>query len=200
MTHLDETELVDLLEGRLVSVRAEHADDCDTCRQRLAGLRAALSEARDVPGGEPSPLFWQHFAARVSDAVRTETPAAATPGWMAWMRSPAAAWATSASIAVLLMVTALWRATLLAPVPRAARVSPAAPIAGPAAQPDEADADSAWSLVRSAADGLAWDDAVEAGIVPHPGSAEGVALELTADERAELARLVQAEMKHTGAS
>ena len=85
--------------------------------RRVVMLRSALADVRTDEGHVPSPLFWDHLAARVSDAVRNEAPIATGPAWIAWMRSPATAWATSASIAVLLMVTALWRATLQAPVP-----------------------------------------------------------------------------------
>jgi len=55
-------------------------------------------------------------------------------------------------------------------------------------------------VVRTAADDLAWEDVTAAGITAHPGAAEGVAMELTADERTELARLIASEMKASGAS
>jgi hypothetical protein len=52
--------------------------------------------------------------------------------------------------------------------------------------------------VRAAAEDIAWEDVQEAGISAVPGSAEGVALELSADERLELARLLDHEMKRNG--
>ena len=110
MRHLDQSELVDSIEGQLEPSRAEHLDECDACRTQAAMLRSALAEVHLDERHEPSPLFWDHFAARVSDAIRVEAPpSAGVPGWLAWLRSPATAWATSASIAMLLMVTALCR-------------------------------------------------------------------------------------------
>lgn len=198
MTHLDESQFVDLIDGVLPPARAEHVDECDACRARLAALRAALEAARSDERREPSPLFWDHFAARVSEAVRHEQPLPAAPGWSAWLRSPATAWATCASMAVLLMVGALWRATLHAPVFPTVSAPAAAPAMAPIA--DDVEADRAWAVVRTAAGDLAWDDVAAAGITAHPGAAEGVALELTADERTELARLLATEMKDSGPS
>jgi hypothetical protein len=202
MRHLDETELVDFVERQLPAIRAEHVEDCDVCRARVETIASALIDVHADEGYEPSPLFWDHFGARVSDAVRAEPPAPPPLVWQ-WVRNPATAWATCASIAVLLMVTALWRATLHAPIPRGtsgpmAPLSVATAVAGTSAEAPEADA--AWALVSAAADDLAWEDVRAAGIIAHPGSAEGVAMELTADERAELARLLEAEMKRSGAS
>lgn len=200
MRHLDHSELIDLIEMQLAPSRAEHLDECDACRAQAAMLRSALAGVRDDERHEPSPLFWDHFAARVSDAIRDQAPPiASAPAWFAWLRRPATAWATSASIAMLLMVTALWRATLHAPIPRPVTGTVAA-TAAPMAAPDDVEADRAWAVVRTAADDLAWEDVAAAGIIAHPGSAEGVALELTADERAELARLLASEMKQSGAS
>ena len=197
--HLDESQLVDLIDGHLEPALAEHVEECDACRARVATLRDALGDATLDEGHEPSPLFWDHFSARVSAAVRHEEPLPAPQGWMAWMRNPATAWATTASIAVLLMVGALWRATLLAPVPAAVAIAPVV-ASSPAPVPDVVEADRAWAVVRTAADDLAWEDVTAAGITAHPGAAEGVAMELTADERTELARLIASEMKASGAS
>ena len=63
---------------------------------------------------------------------------------------------------------------------------------------DNIEADEAWAVVRAAAEGLAWEDAHAVGISAYPGSAEGIALELTAEERAELGRLLNTEMKRSG--
>lgn len=199
MRHLDESQFVDLIEGRLDPAGAEHIDECDACRARAASLREALADARLDEGHEPSPLFWDHFAARVSAAVGGEQPLEAAPGWAAWLRNPAAAWAMAASIAVLLMVGALWRATLHAPVVPSLGMAPAAG-SPPAARPDDVEADRAWAVVRTAADDLAWEEVTATGIAAHPGSAEGVVMELSADERTELARLLRSEMKENGAS
>ena len=53
--------------------------------------------------------------------------------------------------------------------------------------------------MRSVAADLDYDAAMEAGIVPRPGAIERAAVELDDDERAELVRLIEAELKRTGA-
>ena len=63
---------------------------------------------------------------------------------------------------------------------------------------DNVDADERWAVVRVAAEDLAWEDVQEAGIAASPGAAEDVALRLTADERSELARLLDQELKRNG--
>ncbi len=194
MRHLDEIEIVDLIDGVLAPSLAEHADECDTCRERVMAARRTLGDVGLDGGHEPSPLFWDHLAARVSGAVEHEPPARNVPAWIASMRSPATAWATCASIAILLMVTALWRATLQAPVSEPARVAAAAPA------PDNVEADRAWAVVRTAADDLAWEDVTAAGIAARPGSVDGVVPDLTDAERAELARLIESELRGTGLS
>ena len=194
MRHLDDIEIVDLIDGVLPPSRADHAEECDGCRDRVMAARLTLGEVGLDGGHEPSPLFWDHLAARVSDAVEREPAARAIPAWIAWTRSPATAWATCASIAILLMVTALWRATLHAPVSEPAHVSIAAPVA------DNVETDRAWAVVRTAADDLAWEDVTAAGIVARPGSVDRVVADLTDAERAELARLIESELRGAGVS
>ena len=63
---------------------------------------------------------------------------------------------------------------------------------------DDADTDEAWAVVRTAAIDLNWDDVREAGISAHPGDVERVALELSADERVELVRLLGEDLKRNG--
>ena len=59
--------------------------------------------------------------------------------------------------------------------------------------------DEAWAIVRSFADELHYDDARDAGVVPGPGSVERAAIELSPDERAELLRIIETELKRAGA-
>ena len=204
MRHFSEAEFVDLIEGRLPAIRAEHADECDECRALADALGAARSRASADEGPEPSPLFWDHFAARVGQAVREEpVPASEPSSWRAWLRDPASAWAAAASVAMLMLVAVAWRATLHAPAPPTSSVS--TPDTREAARNsasvviDDVEADTAWAVVRTAVEGVTWEDVHRAGIAPRPGSAERVALELNADERAELRRLLDEEIKRTGA-
>ena len=201
MRHLTNDELVDLIEdaGRLSPERSRHAAECEACRRQVDTLGAVLAQSASDELPEPSPLYWDHFRARVSEAIRDEAPAPAPPVWAPRFRSPLAAWAAAAAMAVLIMMTVVWRATLHAPA-RAGRGAPElaeAPRAL-AIERDNLDADEAWAVVRAATDGLAWEDAHAVGISAYPGSAEGIALELTAEERVELGRLLDREMKRSG--
>ena len=210
MKHLTDTEFVDLIEdaGRLPADRRQHTSVCEACRAQADALGAVLAQtASDVPP-EPSPLFWDHLSARVSDAVRGEVPAPSAPAWAERFRSPLVAWAAAAALAVLIMMTVVWRATLHAPsrgrvapelaqAPQTLAVDPVQ--VASATTRDNVEADEAWAVVRTAAEDLGWEDAHAVGLSAHPGSAEGLALELTAEERAELGRLLNAEMKRSGA-
>jgi hypothetical protein len=64
---------------------------------------------------------------------------------------------------------------------------------------DDLERDEAWAVVRIAAESFRLEDAHAVGIAAGPGAAEGLAQELNADERAELARLIDRELKRTGA-
>ena len=206
MRHLTDTEFVDLIEdaGRLPADRRRHAAACESCRAQADALGTVLAQTASDELPEPSPLYWDHFSARVSEAVRGESPAPAPPAWGQGFRSPLAAWAAAAAMAVLIMMTVVWRATLHAPssgrraapeLAEASRPLPTDRIPVASAAGDNIEADEAWAVVRTAAEGLAWEDAHAVGISAYPGSAEGIALELTAEERVELGRLLNAEMK-----
>lgn len=204
MRHLSRTELLDIVdasEGAAPAVeRHRHVETCEACQAEVAALRATLAEARHDAGGEPSPLFWDHFAARVSEAIRDESPAAVEHSRLSWLGGQTAAWTAAALMVILGMTTVAWRATLHAPTTttREVAIVETTPVAR-SVPVEDLDADREWNLVRAAADGLQWDDAQAAGIVARPGSAERVVMELSADERAELARLLESEMKRSGA-
>jgi hypothetical protein len=196
MSHLSHTELLDLVENPdAADEHRRHLESCGECRATAAALRATMAEVRRDDETEPSPLFWDHFAARVSEAIRDESPAAPEHSRLAWFGGQTAAWMAATLLVVLGMTAAISRVTLHAPTP----VVDTAGTVDPQAQDN--DADPAWGDVREAATwgNVPWDatqaDAISAG----PGTAEQVVMELTADERAELARLIDREMKRSGA-
>lgn len=198
MTHLSRKHLLDLIEdpdGRqLPPERRQHVHDCDACRQDADALTEVLSEIRHAPGAEPSPLFWDHLAARVSQAILHETPAPFADARSWGVGRQTAAW-TAVALAVLLGSTMVaWRATLHAPTVRSA-----AGATVDAMRLEDVENDRAWDVVQAAADGLQWDDVQAAGIGAGPGSAEGVMMELTPEERDELAHLLETEIKRSGA-
>lgn len=198
MKHLSRAEFVDLIESSqtLPPDRVRHLEACDECREEAATLRTVRALAADDPASEPSPLFWDHFSARVSERLRIE-PAPVAPA--RWIPGSLGSWAAVGTLATLLIITAVWRTTVHAPAPiNSASVAPA--VAVEAVEPvDDIEGDEAWAVVRAAAANLQWEEADEAGIAAHPGDVENVALQLTPAERVELARLLDADRKRNGA-
>jgi hypothetical protein len=208
MTHLSESELLDAAEARLSAERQRHAETCAACARQIEDLRDVLARTigTDVP--EPSPLFWDHFSARVRDEIANETPG--RWGWTSGLR----AWPVAAAAAVvvaLLVAISVFRAPSNQPTAGTDRqeVADARP---PAVAPVDADADAdsdpndvdvevdeAWAVVRAVADDVVWDDVTNAGISARPGSADRAIQTLSAAERTELAALIAEELKRSGA-
>jgi hypothetical protein len=211
MTHLTDVELIDVIDpmdATLAPARARHLDACETCRAKAAAMRETLSRAADAEVPEPSPLFWEHFSARVQEGVRAES--VAPSGWFGWAQSGTVKWAMSGALLTLLLVAVVWRAsaprrasTVSAPLATTAVTDPADPDAF------DPDLDEAWALVRTVADDVArdtpasdevaWDDVAMDGFGVRLGAVEHALVALTGDERSELLRLLQAETKQPGA-
>src|SRR5438105_8300401 len=104
MRHLQSQELIDLAEGARPESSAVHLQACDECRRRLTDLRAAMSAAATVDVPEPSPLFWDHFSARVHRAIEAERESPAPQFGWAWLRRPLV-WAPG--LAALLLAVAV---------------------------------------------------------------------------------------------
>jgi hypothetical protein len=224
MTHLTEVELVDLLDGALAASRERHLDECDSCRATATRMREAFARATDSGMPEPSPLFWEHFSARVHDGVRGAEPDQPSR-WFGWAQgatlfnagfnaafnsgSTSGKWAMSGALLTLLLVTGVWagvwRANAPVPEKLASPASTASVADGaPDADPDALDAfdpetDEAWALVGTVADDVRWDDAAADGFGVRPGSVEHAMVTLTGAERSELVRLLEAETKQPGA-
>lgn len=192
--HLSDAELVDCVGGTLPRVRLEHVERCEACRNRVDLLRTTIVEVeRAEPQGvpEPSPLFWDHFSRRVSETI-AEEPAVRRSTWMNGF---------VAAVAAFVLFVGIWIQKQSVAPPDA---SPVAQAESPRSATDsdtrlDLDADIEWSLVQVAADDLEWETVSDAGIGARPGSAERVALEMSAAERKELERLIEAEIKQTGA-
>ena len=192
MNHLSPSEFVDLLEDTLDASRASHAEGCASCRQSSAELRRTLQAAAgpaDVP--EPSPLFWEHFSARVRDAVAQE-PAPAR-GWLTWRP------AFAAIVAVAIVVTAA--GSLIMPAPGV--VAPAITVADVTDREPAFDVafdtnTEVWEVLTAAAADLEFEEAREAGMGVQPAALDRAVQRLSADELNELGRLLQSELKRSG--
>ena len=204
MTHLDPAQLVDLLEGSGTAASNAHLEACARCRSELSSLHAAMDATAVDHVPELSPFYWEQFTRRVNE--RLDAPPG---GWMQWIRPPRlAAMLASAALLFVVMVGAKTRHvpffTSQGRDSATAVSRPTAPNASPEIAPgdeprDDVDADAAWAVVRTAAQDLAYEDAEAEGITPRPGSAEIAVLQMSGAERAELARLIENELKRTGA-
>jgi len=189
MNHLSPSEFVDFVEGTLDAARGSHAERCESCQRSGEELRRVFeaSAARgDVP--EPSPLFWEHFSARVREAVAQETVSA--PGWMTWRP----AFVAIAALAVFVTAGSL----IMRPVPgalpsatRVADVTGSEPVFEIAADSNT----EVWEVLTAAAADLEWDEAREAGMGVQPAALDRAVQRLSADELTELGRLLQSELK-----
>jgi hypothetical protein len=206
MQHLSGDALVDLLEGLVSNAGGDtiaHLASCDRCRDQLAGLRAARAMASEVEVPEPSALFWDHFSARVREAVANESPP--PDGWWrrvwSWPGVLAPASAVAALIAVLAVVLRAPAPTTSAP----ATVTPSHSVAGQApaysvellGDSVTADDDS-LAVVAGLTDSIGLDAAADAGLASD-GSAEHAVTHMSAAELQQLERLLTEAMSHKGA-
>ncbi|MGE5358354.1 MAG: hypothetical protein ACM3NQ_05000 [Bacteroidales bacterium] len=196
-THLTNARLVELAEG---GGSHPHLADCERCRARVAELRGVIESASGVGVPEPSPLFWDHFAARVAAKIELEAGQNASRFAM-WRR--VAAWRRVALIAASMLVLAgvvTWRSGVLAPEqpPPAHRVAAVGTGLPADADGDMSDDDETWALVTQAASALDLEAASDAGFELQPGAAETAAAQLSPDERHELVRLLKAAVSHPG--
>ena len=180
--HLGPDELIDIAEGTRRESSAPHLADCEMCRRQVADLRAVISMAARVEVPEPSPLFWEHFSARVHDAVASE-PAR---GWSAlWARFRLPIALAAAPAALLLAVLT---ARLIVAPPAAPPASPVQ-VAADMPLPD----DSSFAVVAELSGAIDVETAQEAGLASE-GSAEHAVTHMTGDELRELHRLLKEEM------
>ena len=172
-----------------------HLQSCEACRSKLAELRATLAAAAAVDVPEPSPLFWDHFSARVHRAVEAEQADRAPAFGRGWSWRTLSLWVGSVAVAVLVIGFATRGRVPEAPAPAGSL----AVVAEPQAEvPDLAD-DPSLSLVADLVTDLDWDAAVEAGLTTHLDVDDDVVTQLSDGERRELHRLLRAELGRPGA-
>lgn len=204
-THLRKTEFVDFAEGTLAPSRAGHLDTCARCRVQAEEVAASLREVSNVEMPEPSPLFWDHFSARLREQVAHE--AVEQAHW--W--SSAGVRALVPLVAALAVLIAVVSTALL---PRITRNTPAGgelaahrtvPDVSPAAAGDgdlpapvdERNAE-VWAVLTAAASDMAVEDAHAAGMATHPGAVDHAVTHLSQAELTELGRLLQTRLKGSG--
>jgi anti-sigma-K factor RskA len=195
-SHLSPDVIIDVAEERGSPQALRHAAECARCRDQVAEVRAALTLAAGVDVPEPSPLYWDHLAARIGDAIATE-PVPAAAGWFRGWRLWASA--TVAAAAVLVLAVAV-TSRLDDP---GVRLLPAGPVVTTAGAGEAAGADvnltsdlddGTWALVTVLSAELDGDELEMVALEPVSGTAERVLDELSLDEQGELVRLLEEEL------
>jgi hypothetical protein len=196
MRHLTRDQLLDLVEAQNAEASGPHLRSCATCRQELKDLRNVIDRVADVAVPEPSPLFWDHFSARVGEAVGSEPPGTERP-----IRDSRRWWGYGLPIATMVVVLLVAasvvtsrRATVAVP-----SVQRDAPIALEASDVfSAADQETTLGLVADLGRDLDWDDLHDGGVIVHDGLLERAVNGLSAGERAELGRLLKQELSGGG--
>lgn len=182
-SHLRPGEGIDALDGALSPDRRAHLDACPRCRADVAALAETARDLglSDVP--EPSPLFWDHQAARIAEAVAAEP--ARPSSWL-----PRLAWggAIAAAVVAGLVVFVPHR------VPSGAAAPTATPAVAPPVAPADVDSDHAWTLLTTVGGDLDEESAVDA-LHPAPDTVDEAVGELDPDERAVAAALLRDGLK-----
>jgi hypothetical protein len=181
--HLTPEELLDLAEGSRALSSAPHLTACEVCRKQLDDLRDIMATLdADVP--EPSPLFWDHFSARVHEAVTAETAPAHS-----WYSVGRWSWGLAAAMGAAVVVIAV-ALTVRTPPSSTHVPSSVADVPGGDAGSAPAVDDPSFSLLGDLAGSVDWDAAAEAGIGMEVGTADTAVRDLNDGERTELHRLL----------
>ena len=193
MSHLSRDERLLALDGALDATLQAHLAGCPACRTDVETLGRVLARVRAVDVPEPSPLFWDHLAARVGDAIAREPAPVPDRAW--W--SPRLAWAAVAVVIMAAGVGYLTRSRPPATVVAHDTPSTAGDPVDRGRSPDVADAsvaDEGWALIAAVADQVSDQVIDDAAFAPQVGQAELSILALTADERRVLAGELAAEL------
>lgn len=110
--HLGPDDFTAALEAAPGGAVAAHLASCAACRDELATLRTSWDALASVEVPDPSPLFWDHFSARVREAT-TETAPAAVP----WWSTRRLVWGMGVAAAALILVVGLRWWPSVPPVP-----------------------------------------------------------------------------------
>ena len=199
MRHLSPAELVDYAEGSLDRTRLPHLETCERCRADANALQATLRETTHaaVAIPEPSPLFWDHFSARLRERLAAEGSPAST-----WSVFGIRTFVPLGAFAVLLAVLITPLGTRPPSPAQAARHADARqPASVEIDQPFDPSLDAtigeAWDVLTAAAADVEWDSVHDTGMAPTAGAVDRAVQQLTDSELHELGRLLQSELKRS---
>jgi len=182
--HLAPATFIDLLDGTIAESAVPHLAVCARCSDQLSALRATWQAAADADVPEPSPLFWDHFSARVREAVAAEP--VRPSGWREYLRQPWRVAGLAGAAALIVVAVAQfpsYRASGDRPVhPSTAAIASADPV-------ERLPEDDMLGFVADLAGNLEWDDASDIGLAVR-GVDERAVVDMTDVERSELHRLL----------
>jgi len=186
MKHLSPDEILALVESANCAGH-EHLWTCAPCRAEVEEVRRALDAARTSEMPEPSPLFWDHLSARISERLgeEPEAPRRWRFGWRVWVPS---------MVGVMAVVLAAW-------IDRDLSRRAAAPVEAPSlsasldAVVGTVGDDESWSMLGQMAGQLDVDSLSDTLGTSEASGAERALDQLSAGERASLADLLQAQMR-----
>jgi hypothetical protein len=201
--HLTPEQFVDVAEGTRAEVSLPHLATCERCRQTLAEFRAIMSSVADVPPvPEPSPLFWNHFQRRVSDAIAADrTPETGVLAWLRAIARPGLAPLSAAGAIALVLVALTLRTRIGSSLNFALHSGRSDSIRSEAAAPasfhpdllsESLDDDPSLQLVAALTTGVDLSDD-EAGLTSRV-SAEHAIIHMSAEDLRELKRLLNLEL------
>lgn len=204
MKHLSREELIDSLERMLPPEREAHADACETCRAERGALQQVLHRISEIEVPEPSPLFWEHFSARVREQVAHEPtpPPSAWPAWATvsgWNAWGWPRWAVGAAMLVICVTLgwAGWRDYRHGRVGGGSTGAHSLPGTPPGTEMGsvlDGSGDEDWNLVVSMAEDVTVEEGDESTLAVKPGATERALTDLSSEQRSELARLLTAEI------
>jgi len=182
--HLSSDEFVDALDGALDPIRRPHLDSCERCQRELSdmqGLLTSVSSAPDPP--EPSPLFWEHFSRRVQAAVSATS--ASRPRWWQVSWRPMLA---IGSVVAAVVLTIVVRDNV-----GSSKVSPASSVTTAGESPLAAD-EELMNFVADVTSSMPYEE-IQQAAAPTADATDAMVAQLTPKERAELVRLLKAQMR-----
>ena len=185
MTHLSPDERLALIEAAGAPDHP-HLAACARCRAEVEEARAALGEVRLAEVPEPSPLFWEHLSARVSERMAAEAEA---PRRVGAPLAGAGAGDGRRHRRGPRRLRSIEGRFERRPRPRRSPAAVSAEAAAVAAGDDES-----WSMLGDMAGEFDVDTLSDSLGTSEAAGAENAVYQLNAQERANLAELLRAEM------
>lgn len=188
--HLTPDELVDALDESLAAARRAHLASCAACQAQVDELTATLGAARAAEVPEPSPLFFERFTERVQALIASDPPPLRVRR-LRWFQWPVLVPMGSLALLVLALIGSLPADT------KSGASSTASAIDITTVDPATA-ADDGWMVLSELLADVDLETVRAAGVAAAPGSAERAAASLSDEEREELVRLLEEELKESG--